>query len=191
MSSDDKHTRGNAAGLRALVATKGGGALLEQGPSALAKHQKAEQDPNAADLTADEEAAAEGALAMFEAAFLVAAADGELHDAETEQLAVILTELAGGQLGPTDFEEILESFVELLEDEGFEGRARAIGETLTDPEARRAAFVLACGITYLDRTIDEREETVFGSLATALEIPDDEALALLEQVEAELGVRPG
>jgi tellurite resistance protein len=62
-----------------------------------------------------------------------------------------------------------------------------VARRLDDPDARRAAFVMAVGVAHIDGRIDSAERLVWDSLARSLDIPGDEAKQLVEAVEHELG----
>lgn len=185
----DKATK--ITGLKGLIQQTGGETLLKAGPAALARHTAAETNDDAPELSPEEEQTAEQVLATFEAAFLVAAADGELSDDEVGELSELLAHMTDGQVGEADLAELIDTYAEALQTDGFEGRVGAVAETLTDADMRRAAFVTASGLAYVDGEIHEAEEQVFTALADAFEIPEAEANELLDKIEQALGVDRG
>jgi hypothetical protein len=73
-----------------------------------------------------------------------------------------------------------------LEADGWETRIAAVAGSLTDAEARRNAYRLAAGVSFVDGEVQESEERLFGLLAQAFEIPEKEAEWILTEVRDEL-----
>jgi len=169
-------------GLRQMLEETPARDLIEAGPAALAR-QQAIADEDEPDLTDEEFAQAERFSAMLEAAFLVAASDGELSDAEAEALAKSILELTQNQIPDEDIENLIASYADLLESDGYETRIKFVAEVLDRDDLRQAAFVLAAGIAYADGRVVESEKTIYRDLAQAFQIPQDQVQALLRQVE--------
>jgi uncharacterized tellurite resistance protein B-like protein len=160
-----------------------GSAVLQQGPhhAAALAHEE-----SAARLSAEERSLAEQFLAILEAAVLVAAANGDLAEAEIVRLLHLFRELSGGALSEDHAELWLDRFLSALTREGLETRLAKNAGTLQDPALRRTAFSFAVGLAYSDGEVDEAEVSVFTALAEHYQIPIEEAQQLLEQVEDEL-----
>lgn len=134
------------------------------------------------DLSEEEQQAAALITALFDCVFLVAAADGTVSDDESAQLTEILMDLTGGKIDHAGVERAAKACAEKIEKHGFVGAIAKAAESIRDHEHRRVAFVMATGVSFVDGTVDPREESLFGPLAAALHIPHDEALDLLNQV---------
>jgi uncharacterized tellurite resistance protein B-like protein len=173
------------ARLKSIVRSKGGHSVFSTAKSAMeARESKAPLATNGD----DDERAGRHALATFDAAFLMAAVDGVVSNEEIEELAEVLSALTDGATTDEDLGYLLENFGIALEQEGLDERLANIAEALDTEPSRRLAFVTACGIAYLDEQITEEEEALFAKLARALRIPEDEANALLDEIERALGV---
>jgi uncharacterized tellurite resistance protein B-like protein len=123
---------------------------------------------------------------MIETAFLMAAADGELSGIEQEQLVATIEYIAGERYETDRIRAMLDQLLESLQADGWETRIAAVAGSLTDPEARRNAYRLAAGVSFVDGEVQESEERLFGLLAQAFEIPEKEAEWILTEVRDEL-----
>ena len=123
---------------------------------------------------------------MIETAFLMAAADGELSSIEQEQLVATVEHIAGEKYDADRIRGMLDQLLESLEADGWETRIKAVAGSLADPEARRNAYRLAAGVSFVDGEVQESEERLFGLLAQAFEIPEKEAEWILTEVRDEL-----
>jgi uncharacterized tellurite resistance protein B-like protein len=174
------------AQLKSVVHAKGGHHVFAAAKSALAARGK---DAPLASNGDDDERAGRHALATFDAAFLMAAADGVVNEEEIDELSEILSMMTDGTASDDDLGYLLDNFAEALQQEGLDERLSNIADALDTEDSRRLAFVTACGIAYLDNQVAEEEEALFARLAKALGIPEDEANGLLEEIERALGVR--
>lgn len=123
---------------------------------------------------------------MIETAFLMAAADGELSEIEHEQLVATIEQVAGEAYDVARIRATLDQLLESLEADGWETRIAAVAQSLTDPDARRNAYRLAAGVSFVDGEVQESEERLFGLLAQAFEIPPKEAEWILTEVRDEI-----
>lgn len=125
---------------------------------------------------------AEVASAMLESALLVATADGELTDAESEYLV----ELAGALQGVVVRERLTQQFAtlaNLLGRDGFTARIESVGERLRDTTAAQAAFMMAMSMYMLgegddppgDRVLPPEPDAVLTCLARSLGISHDDS----------------
>jgi uncharacterized tellurite resistance protein B-like protein len=171
--------------IRALMGP-GVAGLIEAGPAALAKQNAASESGIAPTMSASDMAYADRFAALLEAAFLVAAADGELSAVEGEQLAAAMIDLTEGQIPDEEIEALIDAFLEALHEEGFEARIKSVAQSLDSPELRRAAFALAAGIACVDGKILAEEVEIFEALAKAFEIPTGEIDSILKQVADQL-----
>jgi len=124
--------------------------------------------------------------AMIESAFLMAAADGELSEIEQQQLIATIEYIAGEAYNAAQIETMLGQMLDALKADGWEVRIRALADSLTAPDARRNAYRLAAGVSFIDGEVQAGEERLFGLLAEAFEIPSSEASWILSEVRDEL-----
>lgn len=105
--------------------------------------------------------------ALVEGAFLVASADGLLSDEETHTLAETITFVAGEKLSTDDFSAMLNSFSEVLGDDGEEGRIRTLADAIPDEAARHEILCFAILIALCDGELSGREHDMLRSLGGA------------------------
>jgi uncharacterized tellurite resistance protein B-like protein len=124
--------------------------------------------------------------AMIETAFLMAAADGDLSDAEHEQLCATIAHITSGGATAEQIEGMVDQLVESLHADGWDTRIGSVAKSLADPIARRNAYRLAAGVSFVDGEVQEAEARLFGLLAEAFQIPTEEASQILVEVRDEL-----
>jgi hypothetical protein len=120
--------------------------------------------------------------AMLEVAFLAAAADGEINDAEAEHLGATLGGWLGTELSEDAVERVIERFIAAHAAEGRDARLHAIAALLGGDD-RRTAYTLACLVVLCDLELHDHELDVLGVIATGLELSQDEAQARFEQIQ--------
>ncbi len=181
---------GRLTELRSLIDATPGSDALKIGAQVIARRSvtdRPDDDDPRTTLDPNESEGVARLLATFEAVFLVAAADGALADSEVDELAAMLCEITGRSIPAAEVERVVARCAELLEREDYDARASAIAEQLTDPASRRAAFVMAVGVAFVDGDVADEERDVFGVLARAFAISDDEAHTLIERTRRHLG----
>ncbi len=124
--------------------------------------------------------------AMIETAFLMAAADGSIQPTEYDQLVTTLARVTGNRLGAQRLRIITGHLAELLAAEGWHGRVAAVTRALGTMDARRAAFQLAAGVSYVDGEVQQEEVRLFEIFAEHFGIPFPEAEVLLREVHQSL-----
>jgi tellurite resistance protein len=112
------------------------------------------------------------ALAILEALFLVAAADGKLLRAELWALEDLLSRWLVRPLPPDRLERLVDTFAADLDRDDYDQRARAIAAVLKDEWARRAAFVVAAGVAHADGEVQDEERDVLELLAREFELKE-------------------
>lgn len=176
---------GRITELRSIIEASPGGDVLKLGAAAIARRSLRDSaEDRGADarttLDPDESEGFNRLLAMFEAVFLVAAADGNLMESEVDELASMLVELTGRVIPVAEVEQLVERCANALDRDDYDGRAHAVAAQLEDADSRRTAFVMAVGMAYIDGEVQEEERDVFELLAGTFGIPNDEAAALVE-----------
>jgi hypothetical protein len=120
---------------------------------------------------------------LLEVAYLAAIADGELGDAEIHQLVGNLQAWLGEQLEPKFLVELFEHLADQVAAEGAGARLAAAAAKLDDA-GRRIAYKLACVTTLCDQEVHDHELGFLGQVATAFGIPEAEAQATFDELDA-------
>lgn len=118
--------------------------------------------------------------AAVNAAFVIAAADGNASEQEYDALLDRL-EILGG----IDRDTIDEQFTAVsneLEANGFEPRIARIGELVADKDAARAVFMLAMAIALADDNISAEEKEVARQLADGIGLGDVDLDSLVAEI---------
>ena len=128
----------------------------------------------------DEGAAAEESTllaATIEAAYLIAAADGEVTQEEADALAdglYKLTSITQDTLG------VLYSVATArVENEGQAARIAALGSDIPDADHRRGAFLVAAAVSWKGGGIGVKQGLALQALARAFDIPTNEMHKIL------------
>ncbi len=123
---------------------------------------------------------------LVEVAFLAAAADGELADAEIQLLVANLEAWLGGALAPGVLVGLFDHLTSQLASEGAPARLAAAAANL-DAEGRRIAYKLACITSLCDLEVHDDELGFLGTIADAFAIPSDEAQATFDELDDVVG----
>jgi tellurite resistance protein len=143
-------------------------------------HMKADDDPFAGDPDAKRRFEA-----LFEAMFLMIAADGNITDEEREVLRGAVRGLTDSAVRTAHIDKLMERCKETAK-EGVNKRLAAISPTLKeDPALVEAAFSLAAAVAFADSDISDEENTLINDLAEALGLEGDRAEELLNELENE------
>ena len=134
------------------------------------------------DLDPPQAAAVARLNAMLEVAFLAAAADGEINDAEADNLGAALAGWLGTDLSEDAVEHVIERLIAAHHAEGRDARLAAAARVLGDDD-RRVAYTLACLVVQCDLELHDHELEVLGRIADGLAIAQEEAQARFEQVQ--------
>lgn len=121
--------------------------------------------------------------ALFEAMFLMIAADGVVADEEFEVLRGAVRGLTDNQMRTAHIDKLLAECKEKYK-QGKEKRLEAIAPILQeDPALVEAGFSLAAAIAFADNEIQDEENELINELAEALGIEGERADELLSQLE--------
>jgi tellurite resistance protein len=124
--------------------------------------------------------------ALCEAMFLMAAADGKLHESEIDTLRGAIRELSDGGVRSTHIAAMVEGAQKRLAKDGLKARIQAVAAHLkNDVDTAEAAFVCASAIAFADDDIDDSENDVLNDLAEALDIDGDRAETLLDEMQTD------
>lgn len=119
---------------------------------------------------------------LLEVAFLAAAADGKLAEAEIHNLAANLQAWLNAEIEPAFLIEVFDDLAGQLIEQGFAARLAA-SAALLDPESRLVAYKLACVTALVDMEVHDDELGVLGKIADAFEIPEDAAQAIFDELD--------
>lgn len=123
---------------------------------------------------AQEQAAINALAGVTMAAFLAAAADGEVTDEEYDLIAQIVVDRCGGQVPLRDVRNLINSCAESFEENGFESLIDHIAEQLPDAEAQVAALYAASDVILGDDEYDaDSEGEFYDTLAEKLEFSEE------------------
>ncbi|MCX5743287.1 MAG: hypothetical protein NT062_12405 [Proteobacteria bacterium] len=109
-------------------------------------------------LIQSQEAAIAAIAGISEAAFLAAAADGEVNEDELELVAQIISDLCGGVDGVV---EVITACAEAFDEDGFEARMDGIAELLPTDGARLVALYAVSAVILGDDEYDADSEGEF------------------------------
>ncbi len=126
-------------------------------------------------------------LAIVEIMFLMAAVDGEVQAEEIAQLRASIEAISDLQAVPDlALDETLAELAEKLAADGWKSRVEQATRRVRTPDARSFAFRLAVGVAFVDDFVAHAEAAAIDTLASALELPDDEAQEILHDVHETL-----
>ena len=114
---------------------------------------------------------------MVEGAYLMAMADGELTQEETDAIAdglYKLTDISESALGT-----LLGVAIARHENEGQAARIAALGDVIPDQDHRRGAFLVASAVSWKGGGIGVKQGLALQALARAFDIPTNEMHKIL------------
>jgi len=111
---------------------------------------------------------------VTEAAYLAAAADGEVTDGEYNTIANLIVERCDGDVTIKQVRALIQACAEALENDGFEARMDHIASILPDAEAQVAALYAASDVILGDDEYDaDSEGSFYDDLAEKLEFSEE------------------
>jgi tellurite resistance protein len=123
--------------------------------------------------------------ALFEAMFLMIAADGNIADEEREVLRGAVRGLTDNAVRTAHIDKLMDE-CKVRAAEGRETRLKAISPILQeDPALVEAAFSLAAAIAFADSDISDEENELINDLAEVLGLDGERAEQLLNLLENE------
>jgi tellurite resistance protein len=131
-----------------------------------------------------EDAVAEGPF-ILEAVFLMAAADGDVSPDEIERFADSAVSLVPGAV-EADVERMLAEMSGLLEDEGWDRRARVVANALKGRPGAELAFRLATAVAFVDDSVTDGESNALDEMAMSMGISHERAHEIMSEVHHEL-----
>jgi hypothetical protein len=152
--------------------------------AARAQQTVAEAAAAAAQAAQDAQAAAaataryEQIQAVADAAYLIAGADGAVSAAETAKITDGLRQQLGEEVGESTA-DMLEVARQRLAEKGQKAIAEAVAAAFPDVMMRKAVFMVAAGVSWLDRGIGVKEGLALQALSGAFGIPMKEMHELL------------
>ena len=126
---------------------------------------------------------------VLEAAFLLAAVDGQVTPLELGQFGEIAADAAeatGGAPSAVDTPALAKELAARLQSDGWKRRAEAIGAALVGTPHAEAALRAAATVAFVDDAIAPAEAEALDTLASALGLAEERAEAILAAVRVEL-----
>ena len=128
--------------------------------------------------------------AIVEGAYLVATADGQFDDAERDAFTRVVTAACGGAVPPRRIGKLLLDLADMLQEDGVEGRVRAIAANVQKCE--HADEILRIGALIADASggVGHAERQVLETLAAAFKLSSRDVDQALDDVRRALGAAP-
>lgn len=128
---------------------------------------------------------------LCEAMFLMMSADGDVATSEREVLRGAVRNLSHDSVRTAQIDALLDRAKIRVEKEGQKARLESVARDLKeDPARSEVAFVLAAAIAFADNLIADEENETLNTLAELLEISDERANALLDQLDEDMKQHP-
>jgi tellurite resistance protein len=121
--------------------------------------------------------------AFVETAYIVAAADGRVSDAEMQRLSHGISQLTKGQISEEQVQGMVQTAASNLESQGRDARVDAVASIITDGELRRGALLVASGLAWLDRGVGEKEGLALQALAKSFGFSINELHQIMAQAK--------
>ena len=136
--------------------------------------------------SAQRQAAINHIAGVTEAAYLAAAADGEVSRDEYKAVAGIIIDLFDGQIEVDEIVDLINTCEQALEEEGFDARMDAIASKLPSSESQVAALYAVSGIILGDDEYDaDSEGQFYDDLVEKLGFTEEVAIEIWnDQVDA-------
>ncbi len=120
--------------------------------------------------------------AMLEVAYLAIAADGKLMEEELDAFVQAMLLLYGPSASPEKVKQVVDHLISQFEQGDDESLLGTLAADLTRPAARDLAYKLAYAMAMSDLDTDDNEFHFDLRLRKALNITDEQAEALADQV---------
>jgi peptidoglycan hydrolase-like protein with peptidoglycan-binding domain/tellurite resistance protein len=129
--------------------------------------------------------------AVVDAGIMIALADGELEDEESEALAEAISELSDDDVSEEAIANAMQASAAELAS-GWEQRVQKLARTITDEDDRESVLTATAAIMLADGEVEEGDEyELFVLLAEAFDYDKDDADELLASVSKEYGDEVG
>jgi tellurite resistance protein len=123
--------------------------------------------------------------AMCEALYLMMAADRRVLNVEREVLRGALDVLSNGRVRTAHMEAMIDAAARRVAEEGEDLRlARVIDVLVVEPVRAETTLLLAAAVAAADNRVTPEEHRVFATLAEGLNIDEERASALLDELNA-------
>ncbi len=119
--------------------------------------------------------------AVVEAAYIIAAADGDVSEDELSRLVQGLVNVTDSQLDEVQINALMQTAAMNYESEGRDARLGAVAELLPDSDSREAAFLVAAGVSWAEGGVSTQEGLALQALSRAFDIPMNQMHQLLGQ----------
>ncbi len=125
---------------------------------------------------------------LLEAAFLMAAADGELTREEVGELADLIARMTNQAVSPGELADSIGDYAKQLEEVGRSAMIAALAASCTDPSDRRKVLHFAILVALCDRELAPSELFVLHSLGRAFGLGTDQVNGSVRTLRDELGI---
>ena len=126
--------------------------------------------------------------ALLEAAFLVAAADGELTREEVGELADLITRMTSQAVAPGELADSIGAYSGQLEQGGRTAMIDALAAACPEPAARKQVLHFAILVALCDRALAPSELLVLHRLGHAFGLDAEQVNGAVRQLRDELGL---
>lgn len=126
--------------------------------------------------------------AFVEAAYLVAAADGDFDDVERAAFGQVVTQACGGSVSDAQVRDLLADLADQLSEDGLDQRLRMIGRTIGKEEHQREVLRIAALLAHVSGGVSGVERQVLEKMAASFGLDHASIDAALDQVAAALDV---
>lgn len=154
---------------------------------ALLREKTVQNLPDAAAISKRGDADDRFFAGMLEAAFLVAAADGELSKEEVGSLIDVVTQMGEG-VTPSELAGMFYEFTTALDREGRPARIAALASHVTEAAARREILGFAALVALCDGDLAPSELFVVHSIAKAFDLDTATANGIVRSIATAMGV---
>lgn len=135
--------------------------------------------------SAEDAAAVRHLLALLEAAYLTAAADG-LAEAESAALADLIVQVTGAKIGAERLQNLFGRFATSIDAEGLEARLDAVAGAFDDFMAREEAMSFAVLVAIADGELSDKEAVTLIALGKRIDFSPGEVQAVVDSVATAL-----
>lgn len=126
--------------------------------------------------------------AIVEAAYLVAAADGEFDALEREAFGHVVTQACGGSVSEAQIRSLLADLGDQLAEDGLEKRLRMVARTIGKGEHQREVLRIAALMAQVSGGVSEVERRVLEKISIGFGLDGDSVTTALHEVSKALDV---
>ncbi len=122
--------------------------------------------------------------AVVEAAYLVAAADGDFDAKEREVFEHVVLNACDGVVGEAQVHALVADLQDQLSEDGLDKRVAMVGKTVIRPEHAQEVLRVAALIAHVSGGVSEVEHDVLDRLRSQFGMPEDALALAIEEARA-------